>query len=115
MEIILTKRYLCVLCERNEILHKCDEKMLDEGCVPDISSCDFSSYSNPHITGGLLFEIKNRPRVVVESGALKTVGRKKPPIGGICDICLEKDDIRKLISAHLLHFDDNPGTFRRNS
>lgn len=111
MLTVLTKRYLCTLCKKNEILHQCDEEMLDERSVPDQSNCDFSHYSNSRVTGGRL--LWNRQRAKVESVLPRTNGKEKLPIGGVCHTCLAREDVVKLISAQAIRFEDQPETFHR--
>lgn len=83
----LIKKYLCVICGNREIIESMTKHMF-EGDVPDVSNCDFSTYSEHKISGGKL--LANRPALNwtrLYFSKLENEPLSKVP-GGICGKCL---------------------------
>ena|SRR3989344_5407019 len=99
MDIIWIKRYLCISCKQATII----QRMIEHPCqgeIPDQSNCDLSTYNGQEVIGGNL--LKNRPKSNWEwvSRWLSESKSKdeKPPIGGICELCLVADETIALLT-----------------
>lgn len=93
----LTKKYLCVVCGKGEIVESIVEHVM-EGDVPDVSNCDFSTYSDHKVSNGKL--LANRPRVGWKTLHFQS-GRDLPVSdtpGGICTSCLDSNPAVWLLS-----------------
>lgn len=105
MDIILIKKYLCIVCKKQEIIERMTKHPY-EGEVPDQSNCDFSTYSHHEVIGGNL--LKNRPG---QTWGWLTLMRYREhdetiPMGGICDLCLHDEVIAGLVSGKHINFTD---------
>lgn len=99
MDIERFKIYLCVVCDKGEIIERITEHTISEYEVPDISNCDFSNYDNYRVIGGKL--LLNRPNIEWKSEHRKR--DQKRPLGGVCDMCLSHPIVVGLrIGGHIL-------------
>lgn len=98
----LVKRYGCVVCKNAEITEQITE-IPYKGDVPDVSSCDLSTYDNHLALGGKLFV--KRPSLNWTSNWSPTQKKAKDlPLGGICDGCLRNEVVVALVENNNLEF-----------
>lgn len=88
----LERRWRCAVCSVNEIIESKMETPF-EGEVPDQNNCDLSTYGPVTVSGGWLFADNPEPIWMPAS-----VFPPRGPEGGICDHCLKKMPVVKLVS-----------------
>ena len=105
---MLIKKYLCVVCSKKEIIESIIEHTL-EGDVPDISNCDFSTYSDHIVINGKL--LANRPELNWKNLYFKSYSElpiSEAP-GGICNDCLRGNQTVATLAGnkHINFADEN--------
>ena len=105
-EYVAERRYLCVVCMQNTITESFTVIPCPDGVVSDQCNFDPTQYKNFHVKGGKLFP--NRPRPDRFSGIMEGFSgyhnEKQIPYGGICDVCLNSDMVKRLIKFGCLEF-----------
>jgi len=113
MDRVHTREYLCAVCKANKIVENKIEHPM-EGEVPDINTCDFSTYDPSFAIGGKLFV--NKPEVRWEQTIFARAKQRleylkgtgpKPPIGGVCDRCLKDKRLKEVFDILKYVFAEN--------
>lgn len=100
MHIPQVRKYLCVVCKKNEIVEHRTEHTY-EGDVPDQCNCDLSTHDGYHVSGGKLLKQRQEGCWTSLSTNMLAVGP-----GGICEDCLKNEIVRALLP----HLGFNPWT-----
>lgn len=91
LTLTLKRENTCFLCNKGIVRESIIEHMIDSDCVPDQGNCDFSSYSDYTVSGGI---------VISKLVALRSHSTREK-LTVICNSCLDEPKVKKMMEAKI--------------